>query len=133
MRRRVNPPQFPDREAGISLIEMVVAVLVLSIGVIAGFQSLTQSQKGIGGELPRLLAQNVALNRAEELQLLGAAVGASLPKSVVMGGLVWQVDVEQAQTEAMFVEARISVSAPDQPGAVYVVYAPVSAPVELSQ
>ena len=115
-------------DAGISLIEMVVAVLVLSIGVVAGFQSLGQSQKGIGGELPRLLAHNVALNRAEELQLLGAAAGASLPGTVVMGGIPWLVAVETAQTEALFVEARIHVTSEGLPGAAYVVYAPVRPP-----
>jgi len=123
MQRGITPA-----DTGISLIEMVVAVLVLSIGVIAGFQSLNQSQKGIGGELPRLLAHNVALNRAEELQFLGAAAGASLPGTVVMGGIPWTVSVETAQTEALFVEAKIHVSSPDQPGASYVAYAPVRPP-----
>ena len=115
-------------DAGISLIEMVVAVLVLSIGVIAGFQSLGQSQRGIGGEVPRLLAQNVALNRAEELQLLGAAAGGALPGEVLTGGIAWTVETETAATEGGYVEARIRVSAPGQPGAVYVVYAPAEPP-----
>ncbi len=113
-------------EAGISLIELVVAVLVLSIGVIAGFQSLGQSRRVIGQELPRVLAHNLALNRAEELQLLGA--GASLPGTLAAGGIAWQIAVDRAETEGGFVEATIRVSAPDQPGAVYVVYAPVEPP-----
>lgn len=121
-------PMTPRKDAGISLIEMVVAVLVLSIGVIAGFQSLGQARIGIGGEVPRLLAHSVALNRAEELLMLGAAAGGGLPRSVLMGGIEWQVDVDQAATEGGFTEARIRVSAPDQPGAVYVVYAPSEPP-----
>jgi len=118
----------PYNDAGISLIEMVVAVLVLSIGVIAGFQSLGQSRIGIGGEVPRLLAQSVALNRAEELLMLGAAAGSGLPRRVQMGGIEWQVNVEQAATESGFTEASIHVAAPGQPGAIYVVYAPVEPP-----
>lgn len=116
-------------DGGISLIEMVVAVLVLSIGVIAGFQSLGQARVVIGGELPRLLAQQVALNRAEELQIMGATAGGGLPGTVMMGGIGWQVDVTQSATEGGFVEARVKVSAPDQPGAIYVVYAPVEPPL----
>jgi len=115
-------------DAGISLIELVVAVLVLSIGVIAGFQSLGQSRLVIGGELPRLLAHNIALNRAAEMQILGAAAGGGLPGRVLAGGIEWQVSVEQAATEGGFVEARIRVTAPDQPGAVYTVYAPPEPP-----
>ncbi len=116
------------RDAGISLIEMVVAVLVLSIGVIAGFQSLGQSQRAIGGELPRLLARNVALSRAEELQLLGAAAGGALPGEVISGGIVWQVAVGTEATEGGFVEAHVRVFADGLPGAMVVVYAPVEPP-----
>lgn len=118
-----------SKDAGISLIEMVVAVLVLSIGVIAGFQSLGQARIGIGGEVPRLLAHNVALNRAEELLMLGAAAGAGLPDTVLMGGIAWRVEVDQSATEGGFSEARIRVGAPGQPGAVYVVYAPLEPPI----
>lgn len=118
----------PNPQAGISLIEVVVAVLVLSIGVIAGFQSLGQARVVIGGELPRLLAHNVALNRAAELQLLGAAAATGLPNNVLMGGIEWQVAVAAAPTEGGFAEVQIHVTAPDQPGALYVVYAPPGPP-----
>ena len=116
------------KDAGISLIEIVVAVLVLSIGVIAGFKTLSQSQVVIGGEVPRILASTVALNRAAEFQLLGVGAAGTLPDEVVMGGIAWRVAVEQVPTEGGFVEATIRAFAPDQPGAVYVVYAPVEPP-----
>lgn len=122
--RRVSP----RHDDGLSLIEMVVAVLVLSIGVIAGFQSLGQARIGIGGEVPRLVAQTVALNRAEELLMLGAIAGGGLPRTVVLGGIDWSVDVEQMATEGGFAQARIRVSALDQPGAIFVVYAPLEPP-----
>jgi len=127
MRARLND-RDDGNDRGISLIEMVVAVLVLSIGVIAGFRTLGQAQVVIGGEMPRLLAQNVALNRAEELQILGGSAGNGLPRQVRMGGIDWTVDVTQAATEGGFAEATIRVTAPDQPGAVYVVYAPLEPP-----
>ena len=112
------------QDAGISLIEMVIAVLILSVGVIAGFRSLGQSQRAIGAELPRLLAQTVALNRAEELKLLGADAGRSLPSSVTMGPFDWAVAVDEAATQGGFVEATVRVSAEGHPGAMVVVYVP---------
>lgn len=116
------------RDAGISLIEMVVAVLVLSIGVIAGFQSLAQARRGIGEELPRLFAQQVALNRAEEWQMLGAGPARALLDTVPMGGYVWQIGTEAKATEGRTVEATIRASASGQPGAIVVVYAPPGPP-----
>ena len=116
------------RDAGISLIEMVVAVLVLSIGVTAGFQSFSAARQGIGREMPRLVSQQVALNRAENLQLLGAGVGASLSDRVEMGGIAWTVKVETEPTEGGFVEFRIRASAQGQPGTLLTGYAPVGPP-----
>ncbi len=113
-------------EDGVSLIEVVVAVLVLSIGIIAGFQSLGQARRGIGAELPRLAAHQVALNRASELQMFGA--GAPLPEQVTMAGIVWDVEAERASTVSGVVEVRVRVSAAGQPGAIYTVYAPPGPP-----
>ncbi|MEL7117350.1 MAG: prepilin-type N-terminal cleavage/methylation domain-containing protein, partial [Pseudomonadota bacterium] len=70
------PRSLNGQDRGISLIEMVIAVLILSIGVAAGFQSLAQARKGIGEEVPRLIAREVAMNHAEALQLFG--IGADL-------------------------------------------------------
>lgn len=113
-------------DQGISLIEMVIAVLILAIGVSAGFQSLAQARRGIGEELPRLIAREVALNRAEELQLLGAS--AALPREVGMGGLLWDVEAEGAATEGGFVELRVRVRTDGHPGALLTVYAPPDPP-----
>ncbi len=119
---------IPNLQAGISLIEVVVAVLVLSIGVVAGFQSLGQARRGIGAELPRLMAHSVALNRAAEIRLAGAAAAPGLAPVVTAGGINWTVDVDLAATRGGFAEARIHVSAAGQPGAIYVVHAPVEPP-----
>lgn len=113
-------------DRGISLIEMVIAVLILAIGVTAGFRSLAQARVGIGGELPRLIAREVALNIAEEAQLLGA--GAGQPETITMAGRDWRVDVAQAPTQAGFVELRIRVADPDGLGALVTAYAPQEPP-----
>ena len=113
------------RDSGISLIEVLIAVLVLSIGVVAGFQTLGQSRKVIGGELPRLLAQTAALNRAEELQMMGITASRGLPTQVRIGPIDWTLEVVGKPTESGFVEATVTARAPGQPGAVYVVYVPL--------
>ncbi len=112
-------------DAGISLIEVLIAVLVLSIGVVAGYRSLAQSRKVIGEELPRLMAQTAALNGAEELKLLG--FGAALPAQVQQGPFLWSLEVERKPTEGGFIEATVRATSPDRPGASYVAYIPVAA------
>ena len=114
-------------DAGVSLIEVTVAVLVLAIGVSAGMQSLSQARIGIGTEVPRLIAREVALNRAEELQILGSAAG--LPSQVDRGGIMWNVVVESAATAGGDVELRISVRADGHPRALITAYAPASPPL----
>lgn len=118
----------PSRDAGISLIEVLVAVLVLSIGVVAGFQSLGQARRGIGEEVPRLLARTAALNRAEELRILGAAAAGVLPPQVQLGGIVWSLETRLKPTEGGFVEATVRASAEGRPGAVQIAYVPAEPP-----
>jgi len=112
-------------DAGISLIEVLIAVLVLSIGIVAGFRTLGQSRKVIGEELPRVLAREAVLNRAEELKLLGDTAGRGLPDAVQMGPFVWGLEVTRKPTEGGFVEATVRAFTEGQPGARYVVYVPV--------
>lgn len=107
---------------GISLIEMVIAVLVLSIGVVAGYRTLGQAQRGIGEELPRLLARTAALNRAEELRLLGMEAGRGLPAEVTVGPLLLQIEVTEKPTEGGFTEATVKAGAAGLPGALTVVF-----------
>ena len=122
-------PDLSRADAGVSLIEILIAVLILSIGVIASFQSLGQARIAIGGELPRLLARTAALNRAEELQLIGANAGRALPGVVRVGPYDWTLEVDEAPTQGGFVEATIRATATGEPGAVFVTYVPVR-PVE---
>ncbi len=118
----MRDPLSRNQARGISLIELVVAVLVLSIGVVAGFRTLGQAQRGIGEELPRLMARQAALNRAEELRLLGLAEGATLPAEVRVGPFDWQLEVTTEATAGGFAQANVLAKSPDQPGALTTVF-----------
>lgn len=109
-------------QAGFSLIELLVAVLVLSVGVIAAMRSVGHSTRVLAEETDRLMAQTVALNRAEELRLIGAARGRSLPRAVAMGRTDWQVSMDEAPSQGGLVEVTIAVTAPGRPGARLVTY-----------
>ena len=83
---------------GFTLIELLVAVAILSIGTMAAYRSFDAAQRGIGGQLPRALAAEVALNRAAELRLSGMSAGRSLPAQVRMGRTDWRVEVAERST-----------------------------------
>lgn len=120
------PPRIgrgaPGGDSGLSLLELMVAVLILSIGIIAALRSVEQSGRVIGQEAARLAAHSVALNRAGELRLLGAERGRGLPGRVRQGQTEWQVDVAENAAQIGLVEVTITVSAPGSPGARVVSY-----------
>lgn len=107
-------------ETGFTLMELVVAILVLSIGAIAATRASDQAQQALGGTQARVMARIVAQNRAEELRLFGSI--AALPSTVQMGGQSFQVEVDQETTEAGLVQATIVVRSALGPGARLVAY-----------
>lgn len=117
MRRRLKQDQ------GLTLVELAVAVLVLSIGSIAALRAMDQSRVVIGGSETRLFAQIAARNRAEELKFLGP--NANLPSSLTMGGQVFELVQDNETTAGGFVEATITATG-QRGGALYVVYLPFS-------
>lgn len=111
-------------ERGMTLVELVIAIAILSIGMIAAWRGYEQAQRGIGGQVGRVLAQQVALNRAAELRLLGLPQGRGLPADVVMGTTDWQVSLAEGEIRAGLVAATITATAAGQPGARLVTYLP---------
>lgn len=117
-----------SRERGFTLIELLVAVAILAIGSMAAFRAFDAAQRGVGGQIPRTLATEVALNRAAELRLMGIDAGRDLPSRVTMGRQSWRIDLSEAATSGGLVEVAIAVTAPDTPGARVVVFVPRDAP-----
>ncbi|TMM51307.1 type IV pilus modification PilV family protein [Sulfitobacter sabulilitoris] len=112
-----------DGTAGLTLLELVVAIAVLSIGTLAALRAMDQSRLVLGGATPRLMAQLVAQNRAEELRLFGPAAG-GLPDRVVMGLQSYRVTHLRRDTAAGLVEVQIVVRADTGPGATLVTVLP---------
>lgn len=115
------------RTAGMTLLELVIAIFILAIASMATLRASEQSRRGIGEEMARLLAQEVALNRAEELKLFGVARGQNLPEEVAMGGQVFSVNQSKNLTAVGVVEVTISVRSRQGPGVRVVTYLPVEA------
>ena len=107
---------------GFTLLELVVAVLVLGIGSLAVLQAVDQSRRAIGGVMPRMLAQLVAQNRAEELRLAGLPSGLSLHSQVQMGPYSYQLTVTTKATAGGIVQAEIRAVSSEGPGAFLVTF-----------
>jgi len=102
----------PMRDGGVSMIEMVVAVLVLSIAVVGLFRVFDASLAGSAGQRDRALAMIVAQNRAESI-----ALGLRDPgPDVVLAGRDWTVETRSTATAGGFAQITIRV-APSEGGA----------------
>lgn len=112
-----------DSIRGVTLLELVIAVFVLSIGTLAALRSVNHASLALGGETARIMALEVALNRAEEYRLLGARAAASLDRRVEYGPWEWQLDISEETTRAGFTEATILARSAGRPGGRIVVIA----------
>ena len=113
-----------DATRGITLLELVVAVLVLAMATMAALRSTGHATRALGGETARVLALQVALNRAEEYRLFGARVAGGLPREVRYGRTVWGLDITREPTRAGHVLATIGARGDTGPGARIAVIAP---------
>ncbi|NCQ25167.1 MAG: hypothetical protein COW54_10505 [Rhodobacteraceae bacterium CG17_big_fil_post_rev_8_21_14_2_50_63_15] len=112
-----------DRTRGVTLLELVIAVFVLSIGTLAALRSVDHASRALGGEAARFMALEVALNRAEEYRLLGARAAVSLDRRVEYGPYEWHLEISEETTRAGFTEATILARSEGQPGGRIVVIA----------
>lgn len=106
--------------AGLTLVELAVAVLVLSVASLAALRAADQSRVAAGGEAPRLLARIAARNRAEELQLYGTA--SPLPGQVAQGGRSITLDTAVKPSAGGLLQATVTARADSGEGAQLVVY-----------
>jgi len=113
-------PLAPDR--GVTLIELVIAVAILALGTAAAWRSLDAARRGVGTQADRVLAQEVALNRAADLRL--ADRPGPLPATERMGGIDWTLTQTALPAEGGLAQTEITVTAPDRAGARLLVWLP---------
>ena len=120
MPRSLRPPP-----RGLTLIELMVAVTILSLGIMALLRVTDGSQRAIAGQEARILAHHAALNRAAELRLApDSQARAALPGEVANGRHQWRVAREERETRAGLIEITLRLSAPDLTGARLVLFLP---------
>ncbi|WP_417525321.1 prepilin-type N-terminal cleavage/methylation domain-containing protein [Marinovum sp.] len=108
------------RDHGLTLIEVAVAVLILSIGTVAALGAFDAARVQIGGAPERLFAQQVALNRTAEFRALGAQAGRALPEVVSFAGRDWRLEVSETATLGGYTELRVRATGPQGEGALVV-------------
>ena len=107
-------------DAGLTLLELVVAIAILAIGSLATLRAVDQSRIAIGGEAPRLIARLAARNRAEELQLPDGS--GTLPSSEMMGNQRVTYDVTTTPTAGGLVQATVVARMDSGEGAQLILY-----------
>ncbi|MGH1356940.1 MAG: prepilin-type N-terminal cleavage/methylation domain-containing protein [Thalassovita sp.] len=93
-------------QQGLTLIELVVAIAILSIGSLAALRTTDQARLAIGSQLHRVLTDTALRNRTQELQLLGPY--ANLPASVQVGNLEISISQNRKTTQAGLVQMTVS-------------------------
>lgn len=110
-----------QNEAGLTLVELAVAVLILSIGSLAAVRATDQSRIAIGSAQTRMFAQIAARNRGEELKIFGPTGGTGLPQSVTIGAREFIIDTSVERTAGGL--DQVTITAKNQrAGALFITY-----------
>ena len=107
---------------GITLIEVAVAIAVLSMGAVAALRSTDAASRATAAEMPRLMARIAARNRAEALAL-GGVPG---PDTVTVGGHRITLDTRVSGQASGLVAVTVTARTEAGPAAGLVVHLPVA-------
>lgn len=116
-------PKAADR--GVSTLEVLIAIVVISISALASYRALGQSAELSRDLELRSFALEVARNRAEEIKLLGVTAARDLPQSERMGPTDWTITTQEAETAVGLIEVAILVQTEDGPGVRLVTFMPL--------
>ena len=112
-------------ERGFTLVELLIAILILSIASVAGYRSMTQSQSVMVGMPVRVLALHVAQNELQQMRLVRLGGDASEAGSVEMGGMSFDITRRTEATRGGLRKVTVRAVGPDGTGVVAVGYLPV--------
>lgn len=122
---RLRRGRHNDRgDRGLTLLELVVAVMVLAIGSIAALQTMNRARASIGGGAERVLATLAADNRVQELRLVGDTQ--TLPATVELGARSFSIRTDLQATAGGLLRGEVRAVVPGGAGALRITYvAPV--------
>jgi Tfp pilus assembly protein PilV len=106
-----------------TLLELIVAVVVLSIGAIGALKAMDQSRRALGAAMPRMLAQIAATNHAETLRL-AAVTNSRLPATTQMAHHRVSLSEVRKETASGIIEVEITAQINGGPGAILVTFLP---------
>ncbi len=117
--RRLN-----KAERGLTLVEVMCAVVVLGIALIGIFQTIEVQIGGARAVAERAFAHWAAFNRLEEIRIEGEAARERGEESEEIGGVMWQTNVTFSDGPGGLFRAEVVAAAPDRPGALIVEFIP---------
>jgi general secretion pathway protein I len=106
---------------GVTLVEVLVAVVILGIGLTAAMRTGTASTRTLEGARTRTFAHWAAVNRAEELRIQGDAAGQG-PTEARLGGQRFRVTETREPGPFGLIRVEIRAAGPDGPGARFVTW-----------
>ena len=117
-----------DRERGVSLVEVIVAVAVLAIALIAIFRALDGQTRSTAALAERMFAHWAALNALEEARLEGPPEVDEGERTVEVGGIAWRVMIHRESAPQGMIRLKVAATAAGHAGAVLVGFLPLEEP-----
>ena len=115
-------------ERGLSLLEVLAAVVVLAIALIAIFRALDSQTRNTAALAERMFAHWAALNVLEEARLNGPPEESETETTAELGGIEWKLTIRRGPMPRGMIRLDVAATAEGRAGAVLVGFLPPEDP-----